>query len=124
MWDGRCGTVPCSHREGRLRPSGHDDRRRPPIVRPRPGNPARSVCRSYARRMNRISVAMPEDLEAHVRELAGGNLSAYVLEAVRARVDKDLRMRAYYASIGGRPQLDESEEDRAAMARIRSFLQL
>ncbi|MFC6581876.1 hypothetical protein [Planomonospora parontospora] len=74
--------------------------------------------------MNRISVAMPEDLEAHVRELAAGNLSAYVLEAVRARVDKDLRMRAYYASIGGRPQLDESEEDRAAMARIRSFLQL
>ncbi|GAA3167365.1 hypothetical protein GCM10010466_67500 [Planomonospora alba] len=67
---------------------------------------------------------MPEDLEAHLRELAGGNLSAYIVEAVRARVDRDLKTRAYYASIGGRPRLGDGEEDRAAMARIRSFLQL
>ncbi|MBG0833325.1 hypothetical protein HS041_37110 [Planomonospora sp. ID67723] len=74
--------------------------------------------------MNRISVAIPEDLEAHVRELAGGNMSAYILDAVRARVDKDLKVRAYHASIGGKPHLSDSEEDQAAVARIRSFLQL
>jgi Arc/MetJ-type ribon-helix-helix transcriptional regulator len=73
---------------------------------------------------NRISVVMPEDLEAQVRELAGGNMSAYILDAVRARVERDRKIRAYHASIGGAPELGDTAEDRAALERIRGFLQL
>ncbi|MCT9933503.1 hypothetical protein N5079_25140 [Planotetraspora sp. A-T 1434] len=73
--------------------------------------------------MNRISVAMPEDLEAHLRELAGGNMSAYIIDAVRARVERDLKVNAYYASIGGKPDTAAAELS-AAEARIRSFLQI
>ncbi|GII94034.1 hypothetical protein [Sinosporangium siamense] len=74
--------------------------------------------------MNRISVAMPADLETQVRELAGGNMSAYILEAVRARVERDLKVRAYHASLGGAPEIGGTAEDEAAVARIRAFLQL